>query len=130
MKAGDLTITDDGYYGIVKDPVERTIMLSNGLTQIVEEEEWSKLRPLPLKDPEHWQHESGEVPANFFEFLLISRQETIFNYRNMLMWYMNHVGDCEGVSFLSDRYKPQNGLTDEEWAELQELDRQAQQLQR
>jgi hypothetical protein len=115
LKAGDLTVTDDGYYGIVKDPKERTIMLANGLTQIVDEEEWSELRPLPLQ-------EGAESPANFFEFLLISQQETIFNYRRMLSWYIDHVGQCEGVTFLADRFKPKE-LTDQEWEELQEMAR-------
>lgn len=111
LKAGDLTVTDDGYYGIVKDPKERTIMLGNGLTQIVDEPEWEELRPFPLR-------EGAEAPANFLEFLLIFQQE--FNYRRMLSWYIDHVGQMEGINFLSDRYKPKE-ISDEEWKELQRL---------
>lgn len=115
LKAGDLTITDDGYYGIVKSPEERTIMLANGLTQIVSEEEWEELRPLPLR-------EGAESPANFLEFLLISQRETAYNYRRMLVWYIDHVGQCEGVDFLADRYKSED-ISAEEWEELQRLAR-------
>lgn len=117
MKAGDLVVVD-GYFGIVKDIEERTVMLGNGLTQIVDEDEWATLRPVAMKP-------GAASPANFFEFLLISQQEPIFNYRRMLLWYIDHVGQCEGVSFLGDRYKP-NDLTDDEWAELQELDQESQ----
>lgn len=110
LKAGDLTITDDGYYGVVKDPKEHTIMLGNGLTQVVDEEEWEELRPLPLR-------EGADSPANFFEF---SQQEPAFNYRRLLLAYIDHVGNCEGITFLSDRHKPKE-ISDEEWKELQRL---------
>lgn len=121
LKVGDLTVTD-GYYGIVKDPKERTIMLSNGLTHVADKEEWAELSPLPLRIG----GQPLKAPANFYEFLLVSHQETpeIFNYRRMLIWYIDHVGQCEGVSFLSDDYKPKE-ISDKEWVELQELDKQA-----
>lgn len=68
MKAGDLTVVD-GYFGIVRDPEERTVMLGNGLTQIVEIDEWNSMRAVPMKP-------GAKCPANFQELLPISPQET------------------------------------------------------
>jgi hypothetical protein len=43
------------------------------------------------------------------------------NYEHLLWKYINHVGDCEGVDFLS--FRPDNDLrfTPEEWAILREI---------
>lgn len=48
------------------------------------------------------------------------------DYRKLLIWYINHVGEQEGTDFLGDFHKPDFGKNDvgineEEWAELQRL---------
>lgn len=48
------------------------------------------------------------------------------NYKQLLKKYINHVGEHEGVTFLSDydrsSYPEMPIFTDEEWAELKRLD--------
>lgn len=47
------------------------------------------------------------------------------DYKALLIKYIQHVGECEGVTFISERYRglPYPGFTDEEFNELQVLDR-------
>ena len=42
------------------------------------------------------------------------------DYRELLKKYINHVGECEGITFLRYGEKP-DFITDEEWAELQKI---------
>lgn len=42
------------------------------------------------------------------------------DYRELLRKFINHVGDCEGVTFLRNVDRT-DWFTDEEWAELQKL---------
>lgn len=46
------------------------------------------------------------------------------NYKELLLKYINHVADNEGVTFIKDCFKG-DGFTDDEWAELVKLDEQA-----
>lgn len=46
------------------------------------------------------------------------------NHRDLLKKYINHVGECEGITFLSEGRRTA-GLTDEEWEALQLLDIEA-----
>ena len=47
----------------------------------------------------------------------------VIDYRELLMKYIEHVGECEGVTFMSKCHEPRTGLfTTEEWEELQRLD--------
>lgn len=46
------------------------------------------------------------------------------DYHKLLVWYINHVGEQEGVSFLNDNHQPDfenNELTRIEWQELLKL---------
>lgn len=49
------------------------------------------------------------------------------NYKQLLLKYINHVGISEGTTFLDNSHRSEWNdsveFTDEEWAELQELDR-------
>lgn len=45
------------------------------------------------------------------------------DYHALLMKYIQHVVDCEGISFLEE-WQRSKYFSDEEWAELQRLDRQ------
>jgi hypothetical protein len=45
------------------------------------------------------------------------------NYRDLLIRYIDHVGQCEGTEFLTDSYRLMSELTDEEWDELVRLSR-------
>lgn len=45
-------------------------------------------------------------------------------YRNLLKKYINHVGYCEGVSFIGERYR--GTFTDAEYTALVALDKEAQ----
>lgn len=50
------------------------------------------------------------------------------DYRLLLKKYINHVGNCEGISFLGDSHVSgawQSGIDEAEWAELQRLDQEA-----
>ena len=54
--------------------------------------------------------------------------DTKLDYRKILVWYINHVGTCEGVDFLGERYEPnfnRSRLTSEEWKELNRLSEEA-----
>lgn len=62
MRPGDLVKTSDGYYGIVENIEECTVMLGNGLVQFLSEKEWDDLENLPIND-------SIQTHANFFELL-------------------------------------------------------------
>jgi len=44
------------------------------------------------------------------------------NYRNLLIKYIQHVGACEGVSYLSPSWFNEPHFSKEEWEELQRLD--------
>lgn len=47
----------------------------------------------------------------------------MIDYRELLMKYIDHVGECEGITFISDYHRPRAGLfTTEEWEELRRLD--------
>ena len=61
MQQGDLVLTEDGYYGIVVG--SRDVFLGNGCQEILDDEAWAKLRPLPI----NVSRESGG--ANFAELL-------------------------------------------------------------
>lgn len=45
------------------------------------------------------------------------------NFEELLRKYIDHVGQCEGVTFLSSRWAGDSTVefSDEEWAELQRL---------
>lgn len=45
-------------------------------------------------------------------------------YKELLMKYINHVADNEGVTFIKDCVKGDN-FNEEEWAELVKLDEEA-----
>ena len=46
------------------------------------------------------------------------------NYRELLKKYIEHVAECEGITFLrdQDRYDSLDVISDDEWAELQTID--------
>ena len=46
------------------------------------------------------------------------------DYKELLIKYINHVADNEGVTFIKDTWKG-DSFTDEQWAELVALDEQA-----
>lgn len=48
------------------------------------------------------------------------------NHRELLKKYINHVGVCEGTTYLNDWHQGAYGadFTDEEWSELQRLDQE------
>ena len=46
------------------------------------------------------------------------------DYKELLIKYINHVADNEGVTFIKEHWK-NDGFTDEQWAELVALDEQA-----
>ena len=46
------------------------------------------------------------------------------DYKALLIKYINHVADNEGVTFIKDTWKSDD-FTAEEWAELVSLDEQA-----
>jgi hypothetical protein len=51
----------------------------------------------------------------------------MMDYRELLKKYINHVGDCEGTTFLGDHDRGDARdfeFTDEEWTELQKLDKE------
>lgn len=45
------------------------------------------------------------------------------DHRELLRKYMDHVAECEGVTFVEDGRKRSEQFSEEEWAELQEIDR-------
>ena len=48
----------------------------------------------------------------------------MIDYRNLLIKYINHVGEQEGISFLNERYYfGGTFFSSEEWDELQNLDK-------
>jgi hypothetical protein len=47
------------------------------------------------------------------------------DYRTLLLKYINHVGECEGTTFLSDRWHDDRLFTDEEWSVMQQLDKES-----
>jgi len=49
-----------------------------------------------------------------------------FDYRQLLMKYIYHIGSAEGVTFLNYRVSL---FTEEEWQELQRLDEESMVLQ-
>ena len=46
------------------------------------------------------------------------------DYKELLIKYINHVADNEGVTFIKDTFKG-DSFTEEEWVELVTLDEQA-----
>lgn len=48
----------------------------------------------------------------------------MIDYKELLMKYINHVADNEGVTFIKDCFKG-DCFTEEEWAELTKLDEEA-----
>ena len=48
-----------------------------------------------------------------------------FDYRLLLLKYIQHVGEAEGVSFLGDFHAGNPLFTKKEWDMLQELDKLA-----
>ena len=47
------------------------------------------------------------------------------DYKKLLLAYINHVGECEGVTFLSTMYGKVKGLTEEEDQILRQLDKES-----
>lgn len=45
-------------------------------------------------------------------------------HRDLLKKYIQHVGECEGVDFLADHYRPMDLFTDEEWAALKAVNKE------
>jgi hypothetical protein len=62
IRDGDLVL-HGSYYGIVVDPFEKTVFLSNGLCEILSDEDWGKLEPVGL------YHGEKSPPANFIELV-------------------------------------------------------------
>ncbi len=61
MQLGAFVLTDDGYYGIVVG--HRDLFLGNGLQEVLDDQAWDALRPLPI----NVNHEGGT--SNFLELL-------------------------------------------------------------
>ena len=61
MQLGALVLTEDGYYGIVVG--HREVFLGNGLQEVLDDQAWNALRPLPI----NVNHEGGF--GNFLELL-------------------------------------------------------------
>lgn len=51
------------------------------------------------------------------------------DYRELLMKYINHVGEQEGVTFIRGRKKPEY-ITGTEWETLEELDGESEKYQK
>lgn len=49
---------------------------------------------------------------------------TQINYKDLLIKYINHVAENEGVTFIKDTWKSED-FTESEWAELVKLDGEA-----
>jgi hypothetical protein len=60
LQHGDLVKVGE-YYGIVENPEERTVMLGNGLTEVVDEKDWLSVVPLGIRP-------GSQATANFREF--------------------------------------------------------------
>lgn len=54
------------------------------------------------------------------------------DYRTLLLKYIAHVGECEGVDFISDWQRPKGGVafTDAEWTKLEEAAQESRQFGR
>lgn len=52
------------------------------------------------------------------------------DYRNLLVRYIAHVGANEGIVYLSNRRRDTNLFTDEQWAELRRLAKEAERFER
>ena len=61
MQLGALVLTEDGYYGIVVG--HREVFLGNGLQEVLDDQAWNALRPLPI----NVNYEGGA--SNFLELL-------------------------------------------------------------
>lgn len=53
----------------------------------------------------------------------------MIDYRRLLLLYINHVGECEGIDFISESQRLVSAahgtkFTDEEWNELVKLKRE------
>jgi hypothetical protein len=48
---------------------------------------------------------------------------TQINYKDLLIKYINHVADNEGVTFIKDTWKSDD-FNESEWAELVKLDKE------
>jgi hypothetical protein len=52
----------------------------------------------------------------------------MIDYRGLLIKYIDHVRTCEGTSFLHEHFfGHKHDFSDEEWAELQKLDKESDQ---
>jgi len=49
------------------------------------------------------------------------------DYKSLLMKYINHVADNEGVTFIKDTWRNEYVFSEDEWNELVKLDEEAQQ---
>ena len=47
------------------------------------------------------------------------------DYKDLLLKYINHVAENEGVTFIKDTWRNENMFSEEEWAELVKLDEEA-----
>lgn len=89
-----------------------------------------------LGHPKAQEKSAGEVVeiANLLnDRAKLRKLETEQDWRSLLVKYIRHVGECEGISYLDDADRhpcgsQSTGFTDEEWKALQNLDREADQL--
>ena len=47
------------------------------------------------------------------------------NYKDLLLKYINHVAENEGVTFIKDTWRNEDFFTEAEWDELVKLDEEA-----
>lgn len=47
------------------------------------------------------------------------------NYKDLLLKYINHVAEEEGVTFIKETWRNEDLFTEAEWAELVKLDEEA-----
>lgn len=47
----------------------------------------------------------------------------MIDYKTLLLKYIEIVGYAEGISFISEKYRIQGLFTNEEWEELERLDK-------
>lgn len=47
------------------------------------------------------------------------------DYRDLLMKYIAHVGDRDGMTYLGPKSAPSQWINDEEWAELRKLNEES-----
>lgn len=75
----------------------------------------------PAPHPDNARRECGPDVGMFIpgEGIKLSTSPA-FDYKDMILKYMAHVGEYEGVDFIQG-YSNEDLFTDEEWAEMQRL---------